>query len=128
MVKKENTNKKLLKITVLMAAILIFFGLQSDKTRAEIFDCSKYLKKVLTIEQERLVNLSEVGEYNRFFFTDIEYDKEMLRWKKITDQELIESLEKSKTVLDEIPQENWEIKTLEEKLFAAAGDKKGDLL
>ncbi|EKE11678.1 MAG: hypothetical protein ACD_15C00037G0007 [uncultured bacterium] len=48
MVKKENTNKKLLKITVLMAAILIFFGLQSDKTRAEIFDCSKYLKSSVT--------------------------------------------------------------------------------
>ncbi|EKE11677.1 MAG: hypothetical protein ACD_15C00037G0006 [uncultured bacterium] len=100
-----------------------FYRNASDDKKTE-----EYLKKVLTIEQERLVNLSEVGEYNRFFFTDIEYDKEMLRWKKITDQELIESLEKSKTVLDEIPQENWEIKTLEEKLFAAAGDKKGDLL
>jgi len=62
----------------------------------------EYLKKVLTIEQDRLNNLSGVGEYNKFFFTDIEYDKEFLRWKKITDEELKISLEKSKSVLENI--------------------------
>jgi nondiscriminating glutamyl-tRNA synthetase len=47
-----------------------------------------YLKKVLSIEQERLENLSLVGESNKFFFTDIDYDKELLRWKNSTDTEL----------------------------------------
>lgn len=100
-----------------------FFNSASEEKKTEA-----YLKKVLTVEQERLVNLSEIGEYNQFFFTDIECEKEMLRWKKITDQELIASLEKSKEVLNGIEEGNWEVKSIEEKLFAAAGDKKGDLL
>jgi nondiscriminating glutamyl-tRNA synthetase len=88
----------------------------------------KYLKKVLQIEQDRLNNLSEVGENNQFFFTDIIYNKEMLLWKTMTDSELQESLEKSIAVLTAIDEDAWEIKNIEEKLFAAAGDKKGDLL
>lgn len=88
----------------------------------------KYLKKVLTVEQERLVKLSEVGENNKFFFMDIDYDKMMLRWKDMTDEALKESLNKSKAVLENIEEKKWEIKNIEEKIFAAAGDKKGDLL
>ncbi|MDP1620418.1 MAG: glutamate--tRNA ligase [Candidatus Moranbacteria bacterium] len=88
----------------------------------------EYLKKVLTVEQERLVKLSEVGENNKFFFTDIEYGKDMLRWKDMSDEALKESLEKSIAVLSGIGADGWETKNIEEKLFAAAGDKKGDLL
>ncbi len=87
-----------------------------------------YLKKVLTIEQDRLVNLSEVGENNPFFFTEIDYAKEMLFWKKMTEVELQQSLENSKAVLANIEESDWTTQNLEEKLFAAAGDKKGDLL
>lgn len=88
----------------------------------------EFLKKVLTVEQERLVKLSEVGENNQFFFTDIEYDKDMLRWKNMSDEDLKLSLEKSKYVLEKISEEEWKKEIIEEKLFAAAGDKKGDLL
>jgi nondiscriminating glutamyl-tRNA synthetase len=88
----------------------------------------KYLKKVLQIEQERLNNLSEVGENNQFFFADISYDKNLLRWKDMSDTALQESLEKSIAVLSAIDESDWEIKNIEEKLFVAAGDKKGDLL
>ncbi|MFA7209212.1 MAG: glutamate--tRNA ligase [Parcubacteria group bacterium] len=88
----------------------------------------EYLKKVLTVEQERLVRLSDVGENDKFFFTNIDYDKAMLRWKDMSDEALKESLEKSKKVLMGIDEQGWELKNIEEKLFAAAGDKKGDLL
>ncbi|MDP1884412.1 MAG: glutamate--tRNA ligase [Candidatus Moranbacteria bacterium] len=88
----------------------------------------EYLKKVLTIERERLNNFSEVGENNRFFFMDIEYGREMLRWKDMSDEALKDSLEKSVTVLGGIDGQDWQVKNIEEKLFAAAGDKKGDLL
>jgi glutamyl-tRNA synthetase len=87
-----------------------------------------YLKKVLAVEQDRLVNLAEVGENNPFLFTEIDYAKEMLFWKKMTEDELQQSLENSKAVLANIEARDWTTQKLEEKLFAAAGDKKGDLL
>lgn len=87
-----------------------------------------YLKKVLQIEQERLNNLSEVGENNQFFFAPIAYDKATLKWKDMSPEALRESLQKSIETLNGISEEDWNLKNIEEKLFAAAGDKKGDLL
>jgi glutamyl-tRNA synthetase len=88
----------------------------------------EYLKKVLAIEQDRLNNLSEVGESNRFFFEDIKYDKELLRWKKMSDEDLKKSLEKSQEVLEKITEIDWTKENLEKVLLETAGDKKGDLL
>lgn len=120
---------KKLSVQELYEKSLEFFA-QKDfyNSAPEDMKSEKYLKKVLQIEQDRLNNLSEVGENNQFFFTDISCDKAMLHWKEMTDSELQKSLEKSVTVLTAIDESDWEIKNIEEKLFAAAGDKKGDLL
>jgi len=88
----------------------------------------EYLKKVLTIEQERLNNLSEVGGNNKFFFQNISYNKELLRWKDITDYDLRESLEKSKAILEGVVEKDWTKEFLEKTLLETAGDKRGDLL
>jgi len=120
---------KKLSINELFQKSLEFFAQKdfylnaSEEKRSE-----GYVKKVLTVEQERLVKLSEVGESNKFLFIDIDYGKALLRWKDMPDEALRESLKKSKTVLENIDENDWEIKNIEEKLFAAAGDKKGDLL
>ena len=95
---------------------------QQEKKSAE------YLKKVLTVEKDRLIKFSDVGEENKFFFQDISCNKEMLRWKSITDEEIKNSLETSEKVLAGISDENWNLKNLEEKLLEAAGEKRGDLL
>lgn len=100
-----------------------FFVAASAEMKTE-----EYLKKVLAVEQERLVKLSDVGESNKFFFANIVCDAEMLRWKTNTNEDTKEALEKAKNVLAEITEENWTKSTLEEKLLAAAGDKRGDLL
>jgi len=78
-----------------------------------------YLKKVLTIEKERLAKFSEVGDENTFFFLDISYEKEMLRWKTITDAEIKKSLETSEEVLEKISDEDWTREIIEEKLLEA---------
>jgi glutamyl-tRNA synthetase len=88
----------------------------------------EYLKKVLAVEKDRLVKFSDVGEENKFFFKDVSYEKELLRWKSITDEEIKKSLEISKKILSEIPSNEWDLKNLEEKLLEAAGEKRGDLL
>jgi len=88
----------------------------------------EYLKKVLSIEQERLAKLSEVGESNMFFFVDIEYQKELLRWKESTEEETDASLQKSKDILENIPETEWTKENLQNILMEAAGEKRGDLL
>lgn len=80
----------------------------------------EYMKKVLTVERERLQKLSEVGEGNGFFFTDIDYDKELLRWKGLEDEKIRESLDASGKIMENITHENWTRENLEKNLMAAA--------
>lgn len=87
-----------------------------------------FLKKILTIERERMKNLSSVGESNKFFFHAIDYDKELLRWRKNTDKETKNYLEKSKKVLENISEVEWTKENLEKVLLEAASDRRGDLL
>ncbi|MDO9231813.1 MAG: glutamate--tRNA ligase [bacterium] len=82
-----------------------------------------YIKKILSIEQDRLTNLSEVGESNQFFFRDTNFDKELLRWKDMNDEDLKKSLEKSLRVLENITDENWTRENLEKILMEKADEK-----
>ncbi len=88
----------------------------------------EYLKKVLAIEQDRLANLSQVGDENEFFFKDIAYEKSLLAWKEMTDQQVKESLQKSLQVLGDTSESQWTRELLEQNLLAAAGEKRGELL
>jgi glutamyl-tRNA synthetase len=45
----------------------------------------EYAKKIVALERERIKKLSEIGELTKFFFTDrLEYQPELLIWKKMT--------------------------------------------
>jgi nondiscriminating glutamyl-tRNA synthetase len=59
-----------------------------------------YLKKVIALEQERMKKLSEVGELVKFIFVDeLEYEKELLIWKKMSFDDVKNNL---KLVYDEL--------------------------
>lgn len=88
----------------------------------------EYLKKVLSIEKERLTKFSDVGDENLFFFQDIAYDKDLLRWKTNTDEQTKTALETAQKILEGISEEEWNLDVMSEKLLAVAGDKRGDLL
>lgn len=89
----------------------------------------EFLKKVLAVECDRLAKLNDVGENNQFFFADnLEYEKSLLRWKEMSDNDLKKTLEKSKEVLENISDENWTRENLEKKLMDVAGEKRGELL
>lgn len=88
----------------------------------------EFIKKVLTIEQDRLTTLSEVGESNLFFFKDIDYEKNLLRWKETTIEQTKSSLQKSLNVLINISESAWIKEDLEKTLLEVAGDRRGDLL
>ena len=64
---------------------------QISKT-GEIIDFG-WLKRVIALEQERIKKLSEIGELTEFFFKEkLEYDSDLLRWKKMTNEEMVKSL------------------------------------
>lgn len=88
----------------------------------------EYIKKILSVEQDRLAKFTQVGESNQFFLRHIQAEKELLRWKNMNDEDLQKSLEKSMEVLKNISEKEWTRELLEKKLLEAAGDKRGDLL
>lgn len=83
-----------------------------------------YTLKVIALEQPRLKKLSEIGERVDYFFKEPAYDKELLRWKNMADDEIAASLDFSLKIISELPAnvEKDEI----EKLFLieiGTGDK-----
>ncbi len=77
-----------------------------------------YLLKVLVLEQPRLKKLSEMGERTDYFFREPEYDKELLRWKNMRDEEIAASLDKAIELL----QKSKSAKNLEKIFFDAIGE------
>lgn len=88
----------------------------------------EYIKKVLTIEQDRLVNLSAVGESHKFFFKKVSCDKNLLRWKEMTDEKLKINLKKAQSIIENADEKNWTRENLEKILLDAAGDRRGEFL
>jgi len=88
----------------------------------------EFLKKIISLERERLKKLSEIGERVRYFFSEPDYNVELLIWKKSSKSEILESLESAKKIISnlQLPISKQEI----EKIFLGElGDKpKGPML
>lgn len=87
-----------------------------------------YTLQVLILEQPRLKKLSEIEEKTAYFFDAPEYDKELLRWKQMTNEETVASLGKSEEIVRSLG--NGVSKSEIENVFLekiGAGDK-GSLL
>ncbi len=102
-----------------------FFKAVPDEKKTETF-----LKKILTVEQDRLAKLSDVGIANLFFFSPtLTYETQLLHWKENTEETTIASLNQAVTLLEGLDDALWkDQKTLETKLLEAAGEKRGDFL
>ncbi len=78
----------------------------------------KYIENVIRLEQERLKKLLDIGEAVEYFFKEnIEYDGELLIWKKIDAKQTKENLEKVYEVLEKIPEKNWTNDSIGEALL-----------
>ncbi len=88
------------------------------------------LKKIIALEQERLQTLSEIGEHTTFFFQLPDYDKALLIWKTMSDEEIKKSLTASKEITAIIPDNEFTKEKLSEALIAKASEykNKGELL
>lgn len=85
-----------------------------------------FVEKVVALYQERLKKLSEIAEFADFFFKDkLEYSKDMLRWKKYTEEDAKNALEQCKTIAESIQESEWTKEKLEE-LFLKEAETIGD--
>ena len=109
-----------------------------DKERSEKISkkfskfSDKFIENVVRLEQERMRRLSEIGELTKFFFLgELDYDQELLIWKKLSAEDVKVNLEKTYELLDKIPEENWTNDSIEDCLITylkAKEFKVGDYL
>ncbi len=116
------------KITKLCLPYLLKSGLLKEmhlnrflitETNEEVdFD---FLKKIVSLFQERMKKLSEISELSDFFFKErIIYPKSLLKWKEMTDEEIKEALYILIKILSNIKKEKWQTENLKEKLITEA--------
>lgn len=85
-----------------------------------------YLKSCVGLYQERLKRISEVADLVDFFFKkELDYPKEFLKWKGMTEKEIKDSLDKSKKILSHIKDGEWTKGNIETELMEEA-EKIGD--
>ena len=95
------------------------------KESNEIIDFD-YLKKVVKTYQERLRYLSEIAELTDFFFkAQLEYDKDLLKWKDMDDKQVFDTLDKLEKILSKTESKDFNKENLEKVLMLEAG-KAGD--
>ncbi|MFP4515119.1 MAG: glutamate--tRNA ligase [Parcubacteria group bacterium] len=91
-----------------------------------------YLQKILLLEQNRIKKLDELPELIDFFFQDeLNYEDDLLVWKKSTKEETKLYLREMYEFLNKIEADNWSEKYLEETIinFLKNNNKKlGDYL
>ena len=85
-----------------------------------------YLKRIVAIYQERLKKLSEITELTDFLFKEkLDYDKKLLQWKNMSDEEIGKALDELTRLLSDIKDTNWTKENLENILMPVA-ERMGD--
>ncbi len=77
----------------------------------------EFIQKVAVLEQERLKKLSDIIELTDFFFADeLEYNKELLLWKKLNFQQIKSNLKLLQEIMEKIKEKNWTQDNLEKQI------------
>lgn len=80
-----------------------------------------YLLKIIALEQERMKTLAEIGELTDFFFTKkLIYDKDLLKWKDMTEKEIKLSLDNIYKILSKIENKDPLRSNLEKEILLEA--------
>ena len=94
-----------------------------------------FLEKVILLEQPRLKKLSELPEKVDFFFKEPGYDLSLLKWKTMDNQQIKNSLEVAKEILQSIDEKDFNRENLEKIFlekspdsFAGKAGDRGELL
>ncbi|OGF73581.1 glutamate--tRNA ligase [Candidatus Giovannonibacteria bacterium RIFCSPHIGHO2_02_FULL_46_20] len=120
--------KKLPEELRMLAIPYIGNFLQNQKLK--IKDQNEYIEQILALEQSRITKLSELPEQVEYFFKQPTYEKELLRWKSMSDEELKNALAAAKKTIENIPEEHWNKEYIESAFLkeAATYTNRGELL
>lgn len=78
---------------------------------------SNQLKKIIAMEQERLVKIGDLPDLVSFFFKkEIEYNKELLIWKKTTPEITVKNLELLQRLIKKMGDKNFSKENLEKEI------------
>lgn len=79
------------------------------------------LQKIIEVSKSRMKKLSEITELSDFFFTDkLNYDKSLLKWADMKDEDIKGALLLCDKIISEI--KDWNIQKIEEVLLIGAGE------
>lgn len=82
----------------------------------------KYAEKIVALEHERMKKLSDIkGAAELFLAENLEYDKELLRWKGAAGEKTKENLNAAREILNAIPENDFSAAKIKEEL-----DKKAE--
>ncbi len=85
-----------------------------------------FVKKVVSLEQERLKKISEIKDLTEFFFLEeLNYPGELLIWKKMSAPEVKNNLKEILELLNALPEEEWKKEKIEEKIIGHIKEKEG---
>lgn len=80
-----------------------------------------FLEKIVEVSKTRMKKISDIVELSDFFFKDkLSYDKEMLKWDNMKNEDVGEGLLLCDKIFGEL--KGWEIKKIEKVLLEAAGE------
>ncbi len=122
---RKKSDKDLAKLCL---PFLISSGLLDPK-QAENEEKIKEIIKIVSIYKERMKRLCEISEFADYFFrpdSGIDYDKDLLRWKDMSDNEIHSSIEKGIKTIEQVKE--WNQESVKKALTEAAGEKKGEFL
>jgi len=81
------------------------------------------LAPMVALYQERLKKLSEIPELIDFFFKEtLEYEKALLIWKTVGEEEIVKELDKVDKVLSIINETNWTEDTINKAMMPLANE------
>ncbi|HEV8601493.1 MAG TPA: glutamate--tRNA ligase, partial [Patescibacteria group bacterium] len=83
-----------------------------------------FIQKLLSLEQERLKKLSEIGERVQYFFRQPEYEAELLVWKKSTKDATLKNLQELAVFFETLEFKGLNKQEIEQKLKALIEAKK----
>jgi len=104
-----------------------YFAEADERTKSE-----EFLKGAVSLAQERLKKLSEIGELSDFLFArELDYAAEMLVWKKSTKEATKDNLSQIVELFEKVPSAEWTKHTTKEVVMNYLERKelkKGDYL
>ncbi len=89
------------------------------------------ISKIVALYHERLKKLSEIPELIDFFFKEkLDYEKELLIWKKVGDSEIAANLDILLNIVSNIEATNWSKEKLNEEIMPKAEklENRGEML